>query len=80
MNPDLKAYYEAQFKMFESAGWRDFVKQYEDMEKATDTISGLTAETLRFRQGELSIIRHVVSWENVVRQAFESLADQGGEV
>ena len=61
MDKELQQYYEEQFSMFSSVGWRDFV---EDMQQLYDAVDDLATidnnETLWFRKGQLDILNLIL--------------------
>ncbi len=73
MTPELRRYYEERLSMMGSVAWRDLMDDIQEMVKATDTLSGVTPETLQFKQGELSIMRWLLSLREVSEQAYEDL-------
>jgi hypothetical protein len=76
MDRELEKYYEAQFALFAEPGWRDFIQQVNEMLAATNDISGIDdAKALHYRQGECSIMRWIISWEPMVREAHKQLME-----
>jgi hypothetical protein len=73
MTPELQKYYENRLDMMGSQGWKDLIADVEVMLKTTDTLAGVTADTLRFRQGEISIMRWLVSLKETSELAYEEL-------
>lgn len=61
MDKELQQYYEEQFSMFSSIGWKDFI---EDMQQLYDAVDDLTTidnnETLWFRKGQLDILNLIL--------------------
>lgn len=73
MDKELIDYYDHQFNLFSTQGWKDLMDDFREMQKATDRISGVKPEDVRFKQGELSIINLVLSREDMTRKAFDEL-------
>lgn len=74
MNEELKKYYEDRFEMFGSQGWKDLIADVTEMLKANDTISGLEdLRKLGVRQGEISIMRWILSLQELSEKAYEEL-------
>lgn len=61
--------------MMGSPAWRDLMQDVEDMLKATDTLSGVTAENFRFKQGEINIMKWILSLKTISETAYEELQD-----
>lgn len=76
MTEELRKYYEARFDMFASQGWRDLMVDVRAMMEATDTLSGVTVDNLQFKQGELSIMRWLLSLREMSETAFEELQNE----
>lgn len=77
---ELQEYYEAQLVLFNEQGWRDLIQQVKEMLDATNTLSGIEdAKALHLKQGECSIMRWLLAWEDMVREAHRQfLEDQNG--
>jgi hypothetical protein len=58
---ELQEYYEEQFSMFSSRGWKDFI---EDLQQLYDAVDDLTTvenvETLYFRKGQIDILNLIL--------------------
>ena len=76
MKREDQEYYEKQLDMFLHPGWAHFVGQVQGMIDATDTIKGVSAEDLKFRQGELSIMQWIVGWPEQLKKAYEDLQEE----
>jgi hypothetical protein len=72
MTDDDRKYFESQIDMFASDGWKHFADQLEKMRAATDTVSGIAPEDVRFKQGELSIIRWALAWPKLIQEEYET--------
>ncbi len=69
----LQKYYEDRLSMMASQGWKDLMDDLETMKISTDTLSGVTPENVRFKQGELSIINWLLNIQNTSESAYEVL-------
>lgn len=72
---ELQKYYEERFSMFSTQGWKDLIEDVKEMQKATDTLSGVTVDNLQFKQGELSIMRWLLSLQEMSESAYKELTD-----
>lgn len=58
---ELQTYYEEQFSMFSSIGWRDFIEDMQQLYEAVDDLSTVeNNETLWFRKGQLDILNLIL--------------------
>lgn len=73
MTPELQRYYEARLAMMGSEAWKDLMDDVSEMLKATDTLSGVTADNFRFKQGEISIMKWLLSLKSISEEAYEDL-------
>ena len=76
MTPELQRYYENRLAMLGSQGWTDLMEDVAEMLKATDTLSGVTPENVRFKQGEISIMKWMLSLRETSINAYEELLDE----
>lgn len=75
MTPELMAYYESRLEMTTSPGWRDLMADVEQMLAATNTLSGVTADNFRFKQGEVSIMRWLLALADMSDKSYEQLKE-----
>jgi hypothetical protein len=74
MTPELQRYYEDRLGMFADPAWRELMVDVQNMLDATNTLSGVDDEkTLQFRKGEISIMRWMLSLEEVTADSYEQL-------
>lgn len=73
MTPDVEKYYETYFDLFASEGWKQFVKDVEDNLQHFDIRNISEFGDLRFAQGQLKVIDHVMNWESLIRNAYDEL-------
>lgn len=74
MTPELERYYENRLTMFHSQGWKDLIEDVQNMLSATNRLEGVTAETLPFKQGELSVMNWLIQLEATSRQAYADVS------
>lgn len=75
MDLNLRKYYEERHSMMTSDAWLELMKDVETMMKATDQLSGVTVDNLRFKQGEVSIMRWLLNLADTSDKAYELLKD-----
>lgn len=74
MDKDLEKYYEEQFSMFMTQGWKDFMEDIEKMLDATDRIQGVANDReLQFRLGELSILKLIANRQEMANRTYNEL-------
>lgn len=76
MTPELQKYYENRLSMMASDAWRDLMDDVQKMCDATDTLSGATVDNLRYKQGELSIMRWLLNLADTSEKVYEQLKDE----
>lgn len=76
MDTQLQKYYENRLAMFGSQGWVDLMEDVQEMLKATDTLSGVTPENVKFKQGEISIMKWMLSLKETSINAYEELQNE----
>ena len=79
MDARLQRYYEERLSMCASDGWKDLMDDVMTMLDATNTLDGVTLENMRYKQGEVSIMRWMLSLGEVSEQAYEQLKDEDGK-
>ena len=70
MNDELRNWYEEQFTLFNSQGWKDLIEQMKEMQKNYENLRNLPSDdTLKFRQGQLDILDWIVGWQQRDRKS-----------
>jgi hypothetical protein len=77
LDTELEKYYEGQFDLFLTKGWKDIL---EDLQKLRASISDITtvadAQTLHYRQGQIDIIDLLLNRKAACDKAYEELKDE----
>lgn len=77
MTPELQQWYEEQFNLFNTQGWKDLVEQMKEMQKNYENLRNLPSDdTLKFRQGQLDILDWITGWQTSVEQNFKELQSE----
>lgn len=79
MDLELQKYYESRFEMFAHPAWRDLMEDVQSMLDATNTLSGVTPENVGFRQGEVSIMRWMLSLQKTTEESYKELTNADTE-
>ena len=73
MTPELQKFYENQFSMMATEGWKDFMEDVQKVLNSYDKLSSVTeTHSLDFRRGQLDIL----TWLLGLRTAYEETYDQ----
>lgn len=73
MTPELQRYYDAQFTMMASEGWKDFCEDLQAIVKPLKMLETATPDNLQNRQGRLAEINLVLNRREQLSEAYESL-------
>lgn len=77
MTDELRNWYEEQFTLFNTQGYKDLIEQMKEMQKNYENLRNLPSDdTLRFRQGQLDILDWIVGWQESVEQNFKELQNE----
>jgi hypothetical protein len=75
MTPEVEKYYEIYFDLFTTDGWKQFIQDVSDNLQQYDLRTVENADDLRFKQGQLKVIDHVMNWETLIRNAYEEIVN-----
>jgi hypothetical protein len=76
MDINLQKYYESRLDMMSSLAWKELMEDVQKMLDATDQLSGVTVDNLRFKQGEVSIMRWLLALADTSDKAYEQLKEE----
>lgn len=76
MTPELQKYYEDRFAMMATTGWLDLMEDIQRMFDASNRLDGVTKDNFEFKQGELSIMRWILTLKDTSEQAYEGLKNE----
>ena len=77
MTDELRNWYEEQFTLFNTQGYKDLIEQMKEMQKNYENLRNLLSDdTLKFRQGQLDILDWIVGWQESVEQNFKELQNE----
>mgnify|MGYP001048627215 CR=1 FL=1 len=72
MTPEEQKYYDNYFELFASAGWAQILEELKDREAAYDVAFLRDEKDLYKVQGELSILRMLLNFEQFIEQGYEA--------
>lgn len=73
MTPELQKYYESRLEMTSTEAWKDLMEDVEGMLESTNRLDGTTVDNLQFKQGEVSMMRWLLSLREISEAAYEEL-------
>ena len=73
MDLELEKYYLKRFDMFAHPAWKDLMEDVQNMMDATNTLSGVTPENVGFKQGEVSIMRWMLTLQKTTEESYKDL-------
>lgn len=73
MTPELQKYYESRLEMTSTEAWKDLMEDVEGMLESTNKLDGTTVDNLQFKQGEVSMMRWLLSLREISEAAYEEL-------
>lgn len=79
MDIALQNYYERRLAMFGDPAWKDLCDDVQKMLETTNDIAAIQDEkTLHFRRGEISIMRWILTLQQVSEESYKQLREQDG--
>lgn len=74
MAPDLEKYYDNQFSMMATEGWKDMIEDFKELEKNLSNVRTVADDhTLHFRLGQLDILDLILKRKETCEQVYEEL-------
>ena len=77
MEQSLQTYYEEQFNMMASKGWKDLLEDFSKLKTSINNVT-LTTDTqdLFFRKGQLDILDLILNRKETCEEVYEGLLDE----
>ncbi len=76
MTPELQKYYEDRLEMMSSQAWKDLMVDVQKMYDTTNQLHNANLDNFQIRQGELNIMRWVLSIKEISETAYEDLQNE----
>jgi hypothetical protein len=74
LTPELQTYYENQFSMFASQGWKDLLEDFAALRKQVDVLSAVKdSNDLWYRKGQLDILDLFLNRKAQAEKVYEDL-------
>ena len=80
MTPDEEKYYERYFDLFLTSGWKQFIEEMTDASSTYRLEDIKDTEHLYRSQGELSVLKRLLSFEEGIRNAYDYVLEQTTDV
>lgn len=82
MDKSLQDYYDNQFEMFETQGWKDFkedaVKELANYQENADLVC-TTNDTWQYTRGMLNKMRALANYEEFIRASYDDVVNSEQE-
>ena len=82
MDKSLQEYYDNQFEMFNTQGWKDF-KEDAKLEltnaKESSDLTCTTNDMWQYNRGQMSKLRALVNYENFIKQTYDMAISEDNE-
>lgn len=80
MAPELEKYYENQFSMMATEGWKDIIEDFKELEKNLSNVRTVADDhTLHFRLGQLDILDLILKRKDTCEKVYEELQHEDHE-
>lgn len=80
MAPDLEKYYDNQFSMMATEGWKDMIEDFKELEKNLSNVRTVADDhTLHFRLGQLDILDLILKRKDTCEKVYEELQHEDHE-
>ncbi len=80
MAPELQKYYEEQFSMMATEGWKDIIEDFKELEKNLSNVRTVADDhTLHFRLGQLDILDLILKRKDTCEKVYEELQHEDHE-
>lgn len=77
MDRETQNWYEEQFSMMSTKGWKDFVDQCKEMKDQYSDVSVVPdLQTLYKRHGQLDLLNWILGWKEACEKAYQELQDE----
>ena len=74
MTPELQKYYDEQFNLMASMGWKDLMEDFKELRDELNNIkTAKDAQQLYFRQGQLDILDLILNRRKTCEEVYDQL-------
>lgn len=79
LTKELQDFYEGQFDMMSTQGWKDLMEDILKVKNSYDTLSSVTeTHTLDFRRGQMDILNWLYGLKGSYEQTYTDLQEDSG--
>jgi hypothetical protein len=80
MTPELQQYYDEQFNLMASVGWKDLMEDFKKLRDELDNIrTAKDAQELHFRQGQLDILDLILNRRQTCEEVYDQLKEESSK-
>ena len=77
MNEADEAWYEAQFDLFSTQGYKELINKAKEIQATFNNISNVDSlETLWFKKGQLDNLNWIIGWQQAVEETYKELISE----
>lgn len=77
MTPELQKYYDEQFSMMASTGWKDFIEDFSKLrDELLDIRNVKDAQQMHFRQGQVDILDLILNRRKACEEVYDQLKEE----
>ena len=77
MNDSDRDWYEAQFELFSTQGYKDLIAQATEIKESLNTLAGVdTLEKLHNHRGQLEVLQWLLGWQSAVEATHKELSNE----
>lgn len=81
MDKDLEKYYENQFSMMATEGWKELIEDMKSLETNLVNVRTVAdAQSLHYRLGQLDILDLILKRKDTCEQVYEQLSNESEEL
>ena len=80
LDQQLEKYYDNQFSMMATEGWKDIIEDFKELEKNLSNVRTVADDhTLHFRLGQLDILDLILKRKDTCEKVYEELQHEDHE-
>ena len=77
MNEVDEAWYEAQFDLFATQGYKELINKAKEIQATFNTLANVDSlETLWFKKGQLDNLNWIIGWQQAVEETYKELISE----
>lgn len=77
LTPELEKYYDEQFSLMSSVGWKDLMEDFTKLrDELLDIRNVKDAQQMHFRQGQVDILDLILNRRNACEEVYDQLKEE----